>query len=306
MDTGNFNFIVETEEARQRLDQFLRNHLKDHSRSQIQKWIKQGAVLCDGSSAQSSLKLKSGQTIQVRIPEEELTVVPESIPIDVLYEDAHLLVVNKSAGMVTHPSAGHRTGTMVHAIAHHLKGKVGDLQGLRPGVVHRLDKDTSGVLVFAKTTQVLEKLARQFRDRTVEKVYHAIVCGKVQSRQAEIVGPVGRAFRSPKMEVTSAGRLSETQFKVLKRFDQYTYVEVYPKTGRTHQIRVHLSKIGHAVVGDKMYGGLGEIAERQMLHAYRLTIRHPMTNKKLTFTAPIPKDFKKTLQSLRVKSSSGV
>ncbi|MBI2915944.1 MAG: RluA family pseudouridine synthase [Elusimicrobia bacterium] len=290
------------------MDQFLKENLETFSRNQIQKWIAGGHILCDDKPVPSSHALKEGETILGALPEEEISILPELIPLDILHEDRSILAVHKPAGMVTHPAVGNFRGTLANGIAYHLKKSKNkgnrdakDPIPSRLGLAHRLDRDTSGVIVIAKSAAALENLSRQFRDRTVEKVYRAIVCGQVSVQSGQIDGAIEQGYRSRKMVLSASGKSSRTDFKVLKRFPHHTYLEVFPKTGRTHQIRVHLSQIGYPVLGDKLYGTITDTTGRQMLHAYQLTIRHPATKKKMVFTAPLPEDFQKILKSLSDK-----
>ena len=313
MKENELTFTASVQDEKKRLDMFVKENLKDVSRSHLQKWIKDGFVLCNGNIAVSAHKLKTGDVVTISGDEKESQVIPEDISLEILYEDSSLLVVNKPAGMVTHPAKGNITGTLVNAAAFHIKGKKNQglpqrkietgydhENNLRPGVVHRLDKDTSGVIVIAKNAKALENLSNQFKDRNAEKVYRTIVRGRVSAKKGEVEGPIGKGYRTRKMLVTPNGRFSKTDFKVLKVFPRHTYLEVYPKTGRTHQIRVHLTQIGYPIFGDTVYGAVlePETPARQMLHAYKLTIRHPVTKKKMTFTAPLPKDFEDTLKKL--------
>jgi 23S rRNA pseudouridine1911/1915/1917 synthase len=319
MDTelDAFTFTAEENDRDKRLDQFVRERMKDVSRSQIQKWIHAGAVLCDGKNAEPANPVVPGTTIQVSVPEEELHVVPEDIPLDVLYEDDSVLAVNKPAGLVTHPGSGNRTGTLLNAVVYYLKekrprtklpqGQSSDpMARMRPGVVHRLDRETSGVILIAKNRRALDRISSQFEKREIEKTYHAIACGAVAPDRGEVEGSIGKGYRSPHMEITPTGRPAKTDFRVLERFPKHTYLEVSPKTGRTHQIRVHLAEIGHPVLGDKIYGQkdqkiAGGSANRHLLHAYRIAFKHPETGKPVKLTAPIPADFKAALAKLRKK-----
>ncbi len=299
-----------------RLDQYLVGALSQFSRSQIQKWINGGHILVAGKTSSPALTLLGGEEISVTIPEEETSVVPEKIPLNILFEDRWILVVNKPSGMVTHPAAKNFTGTLLNAVAYHIKNpapmrgkgkealKKGDRLRLRPGIVHRLDKDTSGVLVIAKDTKTLGFLSKQFEERTAAKVYRAVVWGVLEHKSGEIVGAISKDFESMRMKVSPSGRYARTDFKILKLFPHHSYIEAYPKTGRTHQIRVHLAKIGHPVLGDTIYADTlkkttrREGTSRMMLHAYKLSITHPESKKIVTFTAPLPKDFEKVLKSL--------
>jgi 23S rRNA pseudouridine1911/1915/1917 synthase len=311
-----FCFDVEKHHESSRLDNFLKLKLPDYSRSQIQKWIGNGHVFCGDLPAKSAQKLKEGETIQLEIPEEESKILAEKIPLKILYEDDVLLAINKPAGMLTHPAPGVYVGTVANAVAHHIQGGkakkgsvLAETKSLRPGIVHRLDKDTSGILLVAKNVKTLESLSRQFRERSIQKTYRAIVCGNFLVKKGEIEGAIGRDFRSPRMAVVAHGRFSRTDFKALKKFKDHAYIEVYPKTGRTHQIRVHLAKIGFPILADTMYGKPDHLekddyADRQMLHAYKIQFQHPVTKKTLRIEAPLPQDFLKSLKLLESKSLS--
>ena len=300
-----FSFIARQADVKKRLDVFLKEHLPEHSRSQIQRWITNGAVTCNEKKVKPAYLLELDDAICGAPSETEYSVSPENIPLDILYEDEGMVVINKSAGIVTHPAVGHRHGTLAHALAHHFLGsraygKQGTYgaESLRPGIVHRLDKDTSGVIVVAKTVKVLEHLSQQFQDRSVQKIYRTIVCGIIREKKGEIIGSISAGQHSVKMLIAPGGKHSQTNFSVLKRFKAHTYLEVFPQTGRTHQIRLHLSEIRHPVLGDALYGAKSPLCSRQMLHAYQLTLQHPKTKKMLTFTAPLPKDFLTTLKKL--------
>ena len=313
----DFNFLAGHKDAGQRLDLFLKSYLKKFSRNQIQKWIKSGAVLCNGKNALPSYVLKSGDTITASIPKEEISILPEKLPLEILYEDEVLLVVNKPAGMVTHPAKGNFRGTLANAVAYHISLHNLSAQNLRPGIVHRLDKGTSGVLVVAKNSFTLNSLAEQFRLRKVRKVYRAIVYGRMPYAKGEIEASIGSDPRRKKMAVMSSGRPSRTTFKIIKRFPFHSVLEIYPETGRTHQIRVHLAKIGYPILGDALYGkktetfsrlerGSRSFAPRRtplsthpMLHAYKISIRHPTFGKTMTFSAPLPEDFIRALKDVQ-------
>ena len=311
-----FNFIVDKNGLESRVDIYLKEKVERFSRNQIQRWIKLGGVLCNGNKITPSTKLKEGDNISLSIPEEDIHLVPENIALDILYEDKSILILNKPAGIVTHPGAGNKNGTLANAVAHHLLGirdsalfartnralsLIPTEGSLRLGIVHRLDKETSGVMVVAKNSIALTRLTESFKERSVKKVYRAIVCGSLELAKGEIEGSIGRAFRSTRMEIAPSGKYARTDFKVLKRFSQHSYLEAYPKTGRTHQIRLHLAKIGYPILGDKTYGLEPIAAPRQMLHAYSITFPHPSNKKLVTFTAPLPKDFKDILKSLESK-----
>lgn len=303
MSKKYLEFTVPFSALQERLDIFLARN-SGIPRSQVQRLIKSGQVLLDGKGAKTSQKVSPGQKVILYLPPSEpLEVLPEPIPLDVLYEDGDLIVVNKPAGMVVHPAAGHRKGTLVNALLYHCP----DLSGIggkeRPGIVHRLDRDTSGAIVVAKNEVAHLGLAKQFKARQVKKVYLALVYGEIKGKEGKVTTPIGRhIIERKKMGVrTRKGREAATSYRVLKRLPGFTLLEVSPETGRTHQIRVHLSSIGHPVVGDRVYRGrrgaisyqLSAIslkAERQLLHAWRLGLRHPRTGEYLEFEAPVPED----------------
>ncbi len=283
-------------EQEQRLDLYLLQKIPAKiSRSFLQKAIKEGKITVNGKPQKPSYRVKVKDVIFVPDPEPAtiLSIEPEPIDLEILYEDHDLIVINKPAGMIVHPIPSHTSGTLVNALLYHCK----DLQGiggeLRPGIVHRLDKDTSGVMVVAKNDLSHRNLSQQFKDRKVSKVYLALVRGRISDPQGEIKVSLARhpVFRT-KMSVNDTGRAAITFYKVLRYFDDTaSLVAAYPKTGRTHQIRVHMKYIGHPILGDKLYGNsLG--APRQMLHAAKLEFYHPRTDKWLSFIAPLPDDFK--------------
>lgn len=299
-------FLVPPEAAGERLDRWLADQFPDTTRSQVQKWIREGRVLVDGGSvSKGGVKLEGGERVTVfKPPPEPALPQPESISLDVLYEDDQVLVVNKPAGLVVHPAPGHRSGTLVNALlAHYPELAQGDTE--RPGIVHRLDKDTSGVLVVAKNTAALEFLQRQFRRREVQKEYLALVHGHPDSTRGIIGAPIGRDPRHrQRLWVVPDGRPATTEFEVIERFAGYTLLLVRPVTGRTHQIRVHLAAIGHPVVGDPVYGprrsGRDLPLKRHFLHAWRLTLTLP-DGRRMTFEAPLPPDLEETLAVLRTQ-----
>lgn len=303
---------VEPEHTGSRLDRFLTTVLGTVSRSQIQRLIKEGHVQVDGRPAKANLPLKAGQTVVVERPEPvESSVAPEALEVPILYEDEDVLVVDKPAGMVVHPSAGHAGGTLVNALLHY----VDDLSGIggekRPGIVHRLDKGTSGLMVVAKNDAAHEALARQFHDRQVEKEYVALVWGEVKPGR-RIDTPIGRDPQDRKKMSARAHRSREAVTRVVRTEPlsrALTLAVVAIHTGRTHQIRVHLSAIGHPVVGDALYGGVhrrvpGDLRavarlERPFLHAARLAFRHPVDERRMEFTSPLPADLQSVLDQLR-------
>lgn len=303
---------VEAEHSGSRLDRFLTTVLGTISRSHIQRLIKEGHVQVDGRPAKANLSLKAGQAVVVERPEPvESTVAAEALEVPILYEDEDILVVDKPAGMVVHPAAGHASGTLVNALLHY----VDDLSGIggekRPGIVHRLDKGTSGLMVVAKNDAAHEALARQFHDRQVEKEYVALVWGEVKPGR-RIDTPIGRDPQDRKKMSARAHRSREAVTRVVRTEPlsrALTLAVVAIHTGRTHQIRVHLSAIGHPVVGDALYGGVhrrvaGDLRavtrlERPFLHAARLAFRHPVDERRMEFTSPLPADLQSVLDPLR-------
>lgn len=308
--------IVESEQEGLRLDQFLAAVLPAHSRSQIQRLIKDGKVHAPVTHLRSSTPVRAGMRITIDIPPPAPTSAEaEDLPLPILYEDADLVVIDKPAGMVVHPAAGHARGTLVNALLHHVKDLSGVGGELRPGIVHRLDRGTSGVMVVAKNDVAHEELSRQFRLREVDKEYIALVWGLVQSGR-RIDSPIGR---DPKDRQKMSGRArharhAATRVTGAEHLRGVTLITVAIATGRTHQIRVHLSEIGHPVVGDHTYGGVRRhIAadlrallrlERPFLHAHRLTFKHPADGRRLEFTAPLPQDLQTVLDEIRKRHES--
>ena len=297
--------VADGSASNERLDRYL-SRITGLPRSQIQRLIEAGRVLVEGRRLKASAAVLPGQRIRLSIPPPQPSALtPEPIPIEILYEDTDLVVLNKPAGLVVHPAPGHPGGTLVHALLHHCPELPGIGGERRPGIVHRLDKDTSGVMVVAKTDAAMRSLTGQFKGRRVKKTYLALVHGEVKQTEARIATEIGRHMHDRKrMAVqTRKGREAVTTYRVMKRLDGFTLLQVQPETGRTHQIRVHLSSIGHPVVGDKVYGGTREKkfrvpgsgfrgkAERQLLHAWKLGFFHPRTNDWMEFEAPLPADF---------------
>lgn len=300
----NLKLVVDEQNAGSRLDAFVASNCEKISRALAQKLIKEEKILVDGKPAKSSSKLTLNQTIEIpEIAETPISkdLVAEDLPIEILYEDEDIIVVNKPKDMVVHPGAGNATGTLVNAILgkHDLSNINGDF---RPGIIHRLDKNTTGVLVIAKNNYAHQNIADQIKDRTTKKIYIALVRGLIKENQGVINMPIGRHQTDrKKMAVVKSGREALTNFKVLKRFEEgYTLVEIELKTGRTHQIRVHMSQIGFPVVGDDLYSnGKNPFgATSQMLHARLLGFKHPTTKKWMEFEAPIPKEFEKIVEGL--------
>ncbi|NPV26631.1 MAG: RluA family pseudouridine synthase [Firmicutes bacterium] len=301
-----FIYLVEPEEAVTRVDIFLARRHSSISRTHVQKLIAEGLVTVNGQSVKANYKLRAGDQVEFILPPPvELEVLPEPIPLDVLYEDADVIVVNKPQGMVVHPAHGNYHGTLVNALLAHCRDLSGINGVLRPGIVHRLDKDTSGVLVVAKNDQAYQNLAEQIKAHEVTRRYVALVHGVMREPAGEIEAPIGRDPHDRKRMavVNQGGKEAITGYRVLERFQDYTLIEARLKTGRTHQIRVHMAFLGHPVVGDPVYGprkahfGL----RGQALHAEVLGFKHPRTGEYLEFTAPLPAYFSELLKRLREK-----
>jgi len=297
-----FPRVVSNKGAGLRLDQFLRSELPQHSRASLQKLIAQGDARVNGRAVKPSYKVRAGDDVSVEIPPpRSLEARPEAIPLQVLFEDDDLIVVNKPAGLVVHPAAGNQEHTLVNALLHHCRGRLAGVGGVeRPGIVHRLDKGTSGCIVVAKTDLAHRALVAQFKSHGVTKIYRAICRGKFERASGRIETVIGRSQRDrKKMSARVArGREAVTDYRVLKQLGDFALVELQIHTGRTHQIRVHMAHIGHPVVGDAAYGGKSETRNpkaeisvvRPMLHAYKLGFTHPRSGEFVEFTAPVPDD----------------
>lgn len=290
-----------------RLDRYVATELPDLSRTYLQQLIAEGRLLVDGQSRRAAFKMTPGQVVTVSLPvPEEFELEPQDIPLDVVFEDEDVLVINKPAGMVVHPAPGHPRDTLVNAVLFHAPDI--SIQGsTRPGIVHRLDKDTSGVMVVAKSNRAQTSLVEQWQGRSVTKHYTALVAGVIEEDTATIDAPIGRnPVNRQQMTTTRSGREAITHFTVVERFEDATLLDVRIETGRTHQIRVHLAFIGHPVVGDALYGNkvssrVGERVEapRQFLHAASLAFDMPSSGKRRTFTAPLPLDLDAVLSRAR-------
>ena len=290
--------------ADERLDLFLVRRLPDLSRSYAQRLIVDGQVTVDGTARKANYKLRGGEEIVCTMPPaEEIEICAEDIPLDILYEDADIIVINKARGMVVHPAAGIYAGTLVNALLWHCKDLSGINGTLRPGIVHRLDKDTSGVMVAAKNDMAHHYLARQIRDKDARREYRAIVHGNIVPRAGVITGDIGRhpTDRKKMAIVRENGKPATTHFEVLERFGDYTYAACRLETGRTHQIRVHMASIGHPLVGDPKYTAKKNpfAIVGQALHSLTLSLTHPRTEAKMIFTAPLPTDMEEILHTLR-------
>ena len=295
---------VEPEQAEMRLDVLLAEMNPDLSRSHIQKLIRDGCVLADGKARKAGYRVRAGEEISLSVPE---TVTPdiaaEDIPLDILYEDDDLLVVNKPKGMVVHPAPGHLGGTLVNALLWHCRGQLSGINGVaRPGIVHRIDRDTTGSLLVCKNDAAHTCLAQQLKDHSITRRYRAIVLGNLKEDNGTINKPIGRSRSDrKKMAVDSSGREAVTHYRVLERFMKYTYIECELETGRTHQIRVHMSSIGHPLLGDTVYGpsACPFKLQGQTLHAMVLGFVHPATGAYMEFSAPLPAYFEKLLKQFR-------
>lgn len=286
-----------------RLDAYIASKYDTLSRNMIQNLLESGNILVNGTIKKVSYKVKLGDKIEITIPKaRELNIKPEKIPVDVVFEDKDIIVVNKPKGLVVHPANGNPDGTLVNAIMNLCKGSLSGIGGeIRPGIVHRLDKDTSGLLIVAKNDLAHINMSNQIKDRKVKKIYIALVKGIVEEDEATINMPIGRSTKDrKKMAVRKDGKEAVTHFKVLKRYSKYTLLEVKIDTGRTHQIRVHMAEIGHPVVGDMVYSnGKNEFGiEGQMLHAKSLDFKHPVTSKEMHLEAELPQYFKDVLNKL--------
>ena len=316
MSSRTENFTVEKSLPSARLDKFLCEKFPAASRGALQRLIEEGHVRVNGQTVKPTHHPHAGEQIEVHWPEARpAEAQPEKIPLDILFEDKSLLVVNKPAGLVVHPAAGHEEHTLVNALLHHCKGSLSGIGGVaRPGIVHRLDKETSGCLVVAKNDETHIALAEQFSNHEVKKIYHALVCGEPARDSGEIRAAIARhPTHRKRMAVRddSDGRAAHTSYRILERLYAATLMEAQIHTGRTHQIRVHFQFIGHPLVGDDTYGAkqnarvkelTNYAAPRVMLHAKHLSFIHPRTKKPMNFEAPLPADFKQALKLLRVKN----
>ena len=287
-----------------RLDKYLSELNNDLSRVMIQKLIDNGNITVNEKIIKSSYKINVGDVIKVVVEEpKETTIKPENLPLNVVYEDNDIIVINKEKGMVVHPGNGNLDGTLVNAVLERCKGSLSGIGGeIRPGIVHRLDKDTSGLIIVAKNDKAHIKLSEDLKNHNIKKTYLALVRGIVKENEATIDMPIGRSDNvRTKMAIKKNGKNAITHFKVLKRYAGYTLLEVKIETGRTHQIRVHLAEIGYPVVGDMVYsnGKNPFNVEGQMLHAWKLEFYHPITNKKMELEAELPKYFKDVLELIR-------
>ena len=292
--------IIYASPKSERIDKFLQNELSDLSRTNIQNLISEGYIKVDGNTVKTNYKLKESNVITIDYKEpEELDVVKQDIPVDIVYEDNDLLIVNKAKGMVVHPSAGHKDGTLVNALLYHCE--LSSINGtIRPGIVHRIDKDTSGLLIVAKNDKAHVKLSEMIANKEVKRKYYALVHGSIKHDYGTIDAPIARNPKERKeMAVIDEGKPSITHFKVIDRFEKYTLIECELETGRTHQIRVHMKSINHVILGDSTYGSEDKNVKRQMLHAYKLEFLNPLDNKEYIFKGRLFDDFIEVAKRLK-------
>jgi 23S rRNA pseudouridine1911/1915/1917 synthase len=299
-DSESAGWTVEADEAGTRMDVAITNRFADLSRSRVQALVSEGHITLNGKPTKPGTKLRAGETVSLTIPPAvELEVLPEAIPLDVVYEDSDLLVINK----VVHPAPGHERGTLVNALLHHCRDLSGIGGMIRPGIVHRLDKDTSGLLVVAKNDLAHHSLAAQIAAKTARRMYRAIVVGGMEADSGQVEAPIGRhPVDRQKMAIIASGRPAKTYWQVLDRFAGFTDLAIELATGRTHQIRVHMASLRHPVVGDSIYGGAVKIPVKlhgQSLHASELRFTHPRTGQEIVCTAPLPEEMETLLRYLR-------
>jgi 23S rRNA pseudouridine1911/1915/1917 synthase len=304
-----YTFITHQEDIGKRIDAYVTGELEERSRSFIQKLIENKNILVNGKMIKSNYKLRVDDVVDIEIPDAEpLEITPENIPLDILYEDKDVIVVNKPQGMVVHPAPGHYSGTLVNALLGHCSDDLSGINGvMRPGIVHRIDKDTSGVLMVAKNDRAHQKLALQLKDHTITRKYNAIVFHNIKEETGTVDAPIGRhPVERKKMAVVSKnGKSAVTHFRVLEQFGQFAFIEAQLETGRTHQIRVHMKYIGHPLLGDFVYGPKSQPfgLNGQMLHARVLGFIHPSTDQYMEFEAPLPEYFMNILEKLSKMSN---
>ena len=306
MNSRTKTFIINETDEGIRLDVFLVSQLDSESftRSFIQRLIGQGLVTADGAKVKSGHKIKAGMRVAVEIPEPiTQDIESQDIPLDIIFEDNDIIVINKPKDFVVHPAAGNWKGTLVNALLHHCRDSLSDINGvIRPGIVHRIDKDTSGLLVVAKNNNAHLKLSQQLKNHQIQRIYEAVVDGNIKDDAGRISAPIGRhPINRKKMAVNlKNGKPAVTHFKVIERYKGYTHIQLKLETGRTHQIRVHMASIGHPVTGDLVYGKACKLmdTEGQVLHARYLILRHPVSDEEMTLEAPLPKYFTQLLKRL--------
>lgn len=310
----SFERRLAADEAGERLDVFVSRWLPDVTRSRVQNLLSEGMILVDGKTVKAGYKLKTGNLVQVVLPQlKELSAEPEAMDLEILYEDDDLAIVNKPRGLVVHPAAGHESGTLVNGLLHHFQGKLSGINGvMRPGIVHRIDKDTSGLLVICKSDRAHQGLSDLLKDHDIERVYHAVVHGSFSKTEGTVDAPIGRMDSDrKKMCVRADGRRAVTHYRVLEQYDGFSYVELRLETGRTHQIRVHMRSIGHPLLGDEVYGAAKENTKLekmlkgkdfwpgQILHAKVLGFVHPVSGEYIEFNSELPAYFQTVLEYLQ-------
>lgn len=300
-------FEITPEMEGERIDKCISNYVETLSRSYIQKIIKEGKAYINDAPVKSNYKVRVDDKVQFTIPDcEEPDIPPQDIPLDIIYEDKDVLIVNKPKNMVVHPAPGHYEGTLVNAIMYHCHNDLSGINGvLRPGIVHRIDKDTTGSLIICKNDEAHRKIAEQLKEHSITRKYRAIVYGRISNDEGAVDAPIGRhPTDRKKMAINERnGKPAITHYKVLERFEKYTYIECQLETGRTHQIRVHMTSIGHPLLGDEVYGNAKcpFKLEGQTLHAMTIGFIHPSTNQYVEYEAPLPEYFERLLQILRSK-----
>lgn len=314
MSDTEYRFLVESDNVGERLDVFVSSVMEELTRSRVQKLLEEEHLLVNGKTVKAGYKLKQGDEILLEVPEPKiLSAKPEKMDIPIVYEDDDIAIVNKPRGMVVHPSAGHEDGTMVNGLMYEFEGRLSGINGvLRPGIVHRIDKDTSGLLVVCKSDAAHNVMADKMKEHDIERIYHAVVHGNIKEDEGMVDAPIGRMdVDRKKMCVRPDGRRAVTHYRVLERFGQFTYVELKLETGRTHQIRVHMQHIGHPVLGDPVYGPKKELTSvgkrleskdfwpGQILHAKVLGFVHPVSGEYKSFDSELPAYFQTVLEELR-------
>ena len=289
----------------ERIDKCISGFADELSRSYIQKIIKEGSVFVNNVPVKANYRVKADDNVRFVIPDSAEPDIPaQDIPLDILYEDSDILIINKPKGMVVHPAAGHYEGTVVNAVMYHCKGELSGINGvMRPGIVHRIDKDTTGSLIICKNDEAHNKVAEQLKNHDITRRYRAIVCGRINDDSGTVDAPIGRhPTDRKKMAVKADGKRAVTHYRVLERFDRYTYVECELETGRTHQIRVHMASIGHPLLGDTVYSSRKSPykLEGQALHAMTIGLNHPRSGEYIEVDAPLPEYFEELLKKLRL------
>lgn len=296
--------LIVEDEAGIRIDKYLAGKLVDYTRSYLQKQIEAGGVTVNDKAVNAKYQVKLQDIVQIEIPDAvEVDIVPENLPLDIVYEDEDVMIVNKPQNMVVHPAPGNYTGTLVNALLYHCKDSLSGINGeIRPGIVHRIDKDTSGLLMIAKNDKAHLGLSELLKEHDITRKYHAIVYGNVKADEGVIEAPIGRSPQDrKKMAIVQNGRYAKTVYHVIERFKNFTHVELTLYTGRTHQIRVHMKSIGHPLLGDPLYGPQKKLwgLDKQMLHAKVIGFKHPITGEDMLFESDLPSYFKTVIDKLR-------